>query len=184
MNKKEIISIINPENEIETAICSNDDFIDGCDYGKPRPGHNEGKVIYHIKEVLANVEKHAETEDERKALRLIAMVHDTFKHKVDRSKPKSGENHHGMIARRFAEKFIPADHDILQVIQRHDDAYNAWSKGDRDNDWTAAERRVDALIMGLIAEDIVELYKAFYYCDNNTGDKSQDCYYWFVEHIR
>jgi hypothetical protein len=183
MNKL-IEDIIQPENEVEKIIAKNPDFEEGALYGKARRGHPEGQVIYHIKEVLANVDKHAETEDERKALRLIAIVHDTFKHKVDRSKPKSGENHHGMIARRFAEKFIPADHDILQVIQRHDDAYNAWSKGDRDGDWTAAERRIDALIMGLIAEDILELYKAFYYCDNNTGDKSQDCYVWFIEHIK
>jgi hypothetical protein len=39
-------------------------------------------------------------------LRIIAIIHDTFKYKVDRSKPKEGENHHGMLARRFAEKFI------------------------------------------------------------------------------
>jgi hypothetical protein len=182
MNKL-IEDIIKPENQDERLIIEHPDFETGALYGKARRGHPEGQVIYHIKEVLANIDKHAETDEERSKLRLIAIIHDTFKHKVNRALPKSGENHHGMIARRFAEKFI-RDQAVLQVIQRHDDAYNAWSKGDRDGDWTAAERRVDALIMGLIAEDIVELYKAFYYCDNNTGDKSMDCYDWFIQHVR
>ncbi len=183
MNKI-IEDIIKPENEVEKSIASNPDFEEGALYGKIRRGHPEGQVIYHIKEVLTNIDQYAETEDERKALRLIAMVHDTFKHKVDRSMPKSGENHHGMIARRFTEKFIPADQDILQIIQRHDDAYNAWSKGDRDGDWTAAENRVIRLIDGLLMEGIVDLYAKFYRCDNETGDKTQKCYDWFLEHIR
>jgi len=183
MNKI-IEDIIKPENEVEKSITSNPNFEEGALYGKIRRGHPEGQVIYHIKEVLTNIDQYAETEDERKALRLIAMVHDTFKHKVDRSMPKSGENHHGMIARRFTEKFIPADQDILQIIQRHDDAYNAWSKSDRDGDWTTAENRVIRLIDGLLMEGIVDLYAKFYRCDNETGDKTQKCYDWFLEHIR
>jgi hypothetical protein len=182
MNKL-IEDIIKPEDQVERNIIGSPEFEAGALYGKPRNGHPEGQVIYHIKEVLANIDKHAETDDERRKLRLIAIFHDTFKHKVDRNKPKFGENHHGMIARRFAEQFIPYDKDVLQVIEHHDDAYNAWSMGDRKGNWSGAEDRIIRLIDSLVDADILELYKAFYYCDNNTGDKSQDCYVWFIENI-
>lgn len=36
MKNKEILDIIQPENEVELVICNNEDFIMGCDYGKPR----------------------------------------------------------------------------------------------------------------------------------------------------
>jgi hypothetical protein len=178
MNKL-IEDIIKPENQVERNIAGCPDFEEGALYGKARRGHPEGQVIYHIKEVLANVDKHAETDEEREKLRQIAILHDTFKHKVDRTKPKHGENHHGTIARRFAEDFI-TDKDVLEIIEHHDDAYNAWSKGDRDGDWGAAKRRAEKLIDALIFAEVLNLYMAFYFCDNNTGDKSQDCYYWFA----
>ena len=183
MNKL-IENIIKPENDIEIAICNNEDFIIGCDYGKPRPGHNEGKVIYHIKEVLSNVDKYC-NEANRSDLRLIAMIHDTFKHKVDRTKSKFGENHHGMIARRFAEKLIK-NNNILKIIELHDEAYNAWSKGNRKNDindWTAAIIRANNLIRLLLSDDILDLYLTFYRCDNETGDKTQECYVWFKKQL-
>ena|ERR1035437_1204217 len=180
MNKL-IENIIKPENDIEKKIIVNSDFIEGALYGEIRRGHPEGSIIYHIKEVLANVDKYC-NEANRSDLRLIAMLHDTFKHKVDRTKSKFGENHHGMIARRFAEKFIK-NNDLLKIIELHDEAYNAWSKGDRKNDWTGAIKRANDLIVGLLLEDILDLYLTFYRCDNETGDKAQDCYKWFEKQI-
>lgn len=179
MNKEEIKRIIKPENGIEEAIVADKDFIEGAMYGKPRSGHPEGQVIYHIKEVLANIDKFYDN-DLRYELRLIAIVHDTFKHKVNQNLPKSGENHHGMIARRFAEKYIN-DTYILDIIELHDEAYNAWSKGNRDGNWYKAKDRLRTLTNKLIAINALDLYTYFYHCDNATGDKSQDNYDWFVE---
>ena len=177
-----IKEIINPENGIETAICNDADFIKGVSYGKPRSGHPEGQVIYHIKEVLANIEKYYGDDTDRNDLRVIAIVHDTFKYKVDQNQPKAGENHHGMIARRFAEKF-PIHQDVLTVIQMHDDAYNAWSKGNRRDDWYGAKKRAGNLINALQIENCLELYVKFYKCDNATGDKSSENYDWFTNLI-
>jgi hypothetical protein len=176
MNKEEIKKIIKPENGIEEAIISDADFIEGAMYGKIRHGHPEGAVIYHIKEVLANINKFYGDDEDRSNLRLIAILHDTFKHKVDQTKPKVGENHHGMIARRFAERIRLIQSHVLTVIQFHDDAYNAWSAGGRHGDWYKAKRRADVLIGGLIAEGVIDLYAKFYRCDNATGDKTQDNY--------
>ena len=61
-------------------------------------------------------------------MRLIALTHDSFKHLVDRSKPRVGENHHGMIARRFTERYSD-DHEVLEIIELHDEAFNAWAMG-------------------------------------------------------
>ena len=55
--KTSIKQIIKPENGIEEAIIANPDFVTGVEYGKPRSGHPEGKVLYHIKEVLENIDK-------------------------------------------------------------------------------------------------------------------------------
>jgi hypothetical protein len=87
-----------------------------------------------------------------------------------------------MIARRFAEKFIK-NNDLLKIIELHDEAYNAWLKGDRKNDWTGAIKRANDLISKLLLEDILDLYLTFYRCDNETGDKTQECYVWFKKQI-
>ena len=179
MNKEDIKRIIKPENGIEEAICADADFIVGASYGKPRNGHPEGAVIYHIEEVLGNIDKFYKDDEDYDELRLIAILHDTFKNKVNQNLPKSGENHHGMIARRFAEKF-PIHQDVLTVIQYHDDAYNAWSAGGRHNDWYKAKKRATNLINALQVEYCLELYVKFYQCDNATGDKSQENYEWFI----
>lgn len=170
---------VNPENGIEVAICENDEFIKGSSYGKVRSGHPEGAVIYHIKEVLDNIDKYSDV-DNRSDLRLIAIVHDTFKYKVDNTKPKFGENHHGMIARRFAENYTK-DQGLLKIIELHDEGYNAWQKGDRKGDWYGAKKRANDLIKTLYKLDVLDLYLTFYKCDNQTGDKSQDNYVWFKE---
>lgn len=178
-----IRNIIKPENGIETAIVNDAAFIEGCSYGKSRKGHPEGQVIYHIEEVLANIDRYYCNDEDRSDLRLIAILHDTFKHKVNQNLPKTGENHHGMIARKFAEKFF-RKYKVLCIIQKHDDAYNAWQKGGRYGDWYQAERKANNLIQGLLIEGCLDLYVKFYRCDNNTGDKLQDCFEWFNDLIQ
>ena len=177
--KTTIKQIVKPENGIETAIVSDVDFIEGCSYGKPRSGHPEGKVIYHVKEVLENIDKFYADDYERTKLRLIALVHDTFKHKVDQKKPKTGANHHGTIARVFAQQFTH-DAGVLKIIEAHDEAYNSWGKGSRRGDWYSAERRAKKLISELLPLGCLGTYIKFYKCDNRTGDKEQDNYDWFV----
>lgn len=164
-------------NNIENKIYNDEEFKKGLSFGKPRPGHPEGQVMYHIEEVLENVEKYCD-DDNREALRLIAIIHDSFKHKVNYDKPRVGKNHHGYKARKFAQKYID-DGGILDIIQHHDEAYNAWSMGVRRGDWKGAKKRVRKLIE--LLGDNLELYTVFYRCDNETGDKTNECYNWFVD---
>jgi hypothetical protein len=166
-----------PESRLEAEIMRDPEWRRGVEWGDPRPGHPEGAVKYHLGEVLANVDRYAADGETRRRLRLIALTHDTFKHLVDRSRPRVGENHHGTIARRFIEPFIKDDTAVLDIIELHDEAYNAYLVGHRRGDWVKAEERARRLIERLGAN--LELYLTFYRCDNETGDKSVEPYDWF-----
>jgi len=182
MKEETLNQLFKPENGIETAIVGDAAFIEGCEYGKSRSGHPEGKVKFHVKEVLDNIDKFYGDDEDRRDLRLIALVHDTFKHKVDRNKPKTGDNHHGNIAKVFTENYI-SGRGLLYIIEKHDEAYNAWGKGARHGDWYKAETRANKLIRELVIEGTLDLYLKFYKCDNRTGDKEQDNYDWFCNLI-
>jgi len=171
----DIQTILRPETELEGRIISDDRFRVGCGYGKPRPGHPEGKVVFHIREVLENIDKYS-LPNNRTDLRLVGLIHDTFKYKVDRKIPKTGENHHGMIARRFAEEFFNISR-VLETIELHDEAYNSWKKGNRKSNWEGAEERAKRSVQRLSTD--IDFYLTFYRCDSETGDKSQESYNWF-----
>ncbi len=126
--------------------------------------------------MLANVDRAALDVDDRRRLRLIALVHDAFKHRVDPRRPRTGDNHHGRIARRFAARYLD-DAELLEIVELHDEAYNAWGKGRRSGDWAAAEERAERLIERLGRS--LPLYSRFYSADNATGSKSREPVEWF-----
>ena len=167
-----------PVSDLESRLVGDPDFLAGADFGKPRPGHPEGAVKWHIAEVLANVDRWYSESPLYSDLRLIALVHDTFKYRVDPDRQPSGDNHHGAYARRFAEKYLD-DPQLLLIIELHDEAYNSWQKGFFGGNWHAAEERAQRLIDRL--GDATELYLAFFRCDNATGDKKPDSLNWFSD---
>ena len=164
------------ENDLERRISADPAWQEGIEWGQPRPGHPEGRVKAHIAAVLENVDRFYNENSDRSKLRLIALVHDTFKHQVDINRTRSGDNHHAMRARRFAESYL-SDKSVLEVIELHDEAYNAWQKGNRDNNWDRAHQRASALIERL--GDNLPLYLAFYHCDNTIEGKQPDSLNWF-----
>ena len=140
----------------------------------PRPGHPEGQVVFHIRDVLNNVDRFIGQGGDRPRLRLIALVHDTFKYQVDRSSPRTVRKSHGYWACKFGERYL-IDPATLQVIELHDEAYRASRHKDRE----VAERRAEALIESL--GDNLGLFLRFYLCDSRTGDKSMGHYVWFKQ---
>ncbi len=172
------------ENDLERKITRDPEWIAGAEWGElieeRKETHPEGKIKYHIKEVLANVDKLKIDKETREKLRFIALVHDAFKYKVDITKQITGENHHAMLARRFAEKYIN-DSELLDIIELHDEAFNSWQKGNRDGKWDKAEARASKLVERI--KGIVQLYLLFYKCDNETGGKDQNCYLWFKKFV-
>lgn len=165
--------------DTERRIVADEEWQRGAAWGDPRPGHPEGAIVHHVTEVLSNVDRYAASPEERQRLRVVALTHDTFKHLVDISKPRVGDNHHGMIARRFTERYSQ-DHDVLEITELHDEAYNSYSQGVRNaGRWGDAEERATRLIDRL--GPALPMYRRFYRCDNATGTKAQDSLVWFED---
>lgn len=163
------------ETDLERRIAENREWQRGVAWGKPRRGHLEGAVMYHIADVLANIDRQQTTADERRDLRLIALIHDTFKYQVNEYKPKMGENHHAFIARKFAENYI-YDTALLEIIERHDEVYHCWRLGHYKGHWQLAEEHVDWLIKELGTS--FPLYIRFFFADSMTDSKNPEPMDW------
>ncbi len=166
------------ETELERTIAADSSWQQGVAWGKPRFGHLEGAVKFHIADVLANIERQHPPLEERHQLRLIALIHDTFKYRVNDLKPKMGNNHHAHIARIFAEKYLD-DSVLLDIIELHDEAYNSWRMGHYRNRWEHAEERVTNLINRLGPS--LPLYVHFFLADSQTDSKDKAPVLWFTQ---
>lgn len=185
-SRKEIIEqYIRPETELEKRIIADEDWIEGAFWGVPRPGHPEGKIIYHIGHVLANVEKVSEHFPEyREDLRLMSIIHDTFKYKEESVRPRTDWNkHHAVYARRFAKSFIKKPY-LLKLIELHDDAYYVWLgvRASRSPYIEQSQWRWQRLMDSLGSEHL-QLYYLFFLCDTLTGDKVLGPIPWFEKRL-
>jgi hypothetical protein len=116
-----------PETDLERALSEDPVLQEGLAWGKPRRGHPEGTVGAHVADLLATIEDWGETGRRREELRVLALVHDSLKKRVQNWRPKTGENHHAMRARRFAERYLD-DERLLATIELHDRPYDLWRK--------------------------------------------------------
>lgn len=217
-NLEETIRIIAPKTDLELQLIMNAEIREGLWWGNPRPGHPEGGVIKHVKHIFNNFLTLSEPDplhtvnkavivshsDIYFKLRLIALVHDTFKYQVDRFLSKSGENHHAMRARRFVEKNFPAFFDaaMCEVIELHDEAYNAYCKWKRDTKkpdiltnrgdapppsmrgaGDAGIHRAVKLIERLNESNSFDLFMLFYLCDTHIGDDDRPDLRWFMSFL-
>lgn len=164
------------ETDLERAITAHPRWQSGIEWGRPRHGHPEGSVKLHVVAVLSNIDRMFGDDRLRADLRLIALLHDSFKAEVDYGVSRTGENHHGVRARRFAESYI-ADENVLAVVELHDEAFNAWQCGNRDGRWEVADARARALLARI--GPARDLYLKFYRCDNETEGKDPACFEWF-----
>ena len=81
----------------------------------------------HVCDLVAELEKRGEQGERRTLLRFVVLVHDSMKYKVRDWLPKTGENHHAMRARRFAERYTD-DERLLSTIELHDRPYAIWRR--------------------------------------------------------
>lgn len=167
-------------SDLERRIASDPEWREGIEFGRPRPGHPEGQIKFHIAAVLDNVVRWYGDSPLEEKMRLIALIHDSFKHRVDPDVPRTGENHHAMRARRFAESYL-TDGSVLDIIELHDEAHNAWKSAGRDGDWEEAQSRAQVLLARL--GENLELYVAFYRCDNQVEGKSPEGFDWFQQFV-
>jgi hypothetical protein len=168
--------LLRPETDLEHALLGVPEFQIGMDWGEPRFGHPEGKVAYHIREVLDNIDQvtTVSTKD-RARLRIIAFAHDTFKYLEDRSSPRDWSRHHAAIAKEYMSDFT-SDQVILEIIGSHDDAYYAWLN-ERKNVENLRHKTLESLTSRL--DYCLQLFYLFFKCDSLTGDKTLAPVTWF-----
>lgn len=178
-----IENLLKPETPLEKAILRAPEFQAGLLWGKPRYGHPEGKIIFHIKEVFDNIDKVPTDPDTRSQLRLIALVHDTFKYAEDklRGRNRDWSKHHSILARKFMEAYTE-DIAVLDVVELHDEAYYCWRLKMLYNKVEEGNIRLDRFKARIDAN--IQLYYLFFKCDTKTGDKTQSPLYWFEKNIQ
>ncbi len=161
-----------PENEVELRLAHDAVLLEGLAWGKPRRGHPEGAVGAHVADLLRTVDSWAETGRRRAELRLISLVHDAMKGEVDQRLPRTGENHHAMRARRFAEAYTD-DERLLSTIELHDRPYGIWRK--TRNSPRAKRERLGAMLDRI---PDLGLFLSFVELDGSTEGKDPEPVEW------
>jgi hypothetical protein len=165
------------ETDVERRIAEDPEWREGIEWGTARLGHPEGAVKHHIADVLANVDRGATSPEDRRRLRLAALVHDSFKNRAPEGSARVGsEGHHGSHAARFLERFVD-DEQLLEVVRWHDEAFAAWLGLVKRGDRRRAEERAHALVDRL--GDALPLFLRFFRADNATEGKSPKSVEWF-----
>jgi hypothetical protein len=174
---EQLVPGFTPEGELEAAVARDPVLLEGLAWGKPRKGHPEGSVGEHVADLLQTVEEWNETAERRSDLRFLALVHDTLKYKVRDWLPKTGENHHAMRARRFAEGYTD-DERLLAAIELHDRPYAIWRRTRRGSD--RERRAVDGLVDRLPDPS---LFMRFVELDGSTEGKDPAPIEWLREEL-
>jgi hypothetical protein len=161
-----------PETGLERAVAADPRLLAGLAWGRPRRSHPEGSVANHVADLLATIERWGEAGARRADLRFMALVHDAFKHAVSPVRPKQGENHHAMRARRFAQDFT-SEERVLAVIELHDRPYSLWRRLRRTGRVSATD--VDRMIARI---PDLELFVRFVELDGSTEGKRPEPIEW------
>jgi hypothetical protein len=90
LTPQELYDILQPETSLEASFLEDEEFCRGLVWGVPRYGHPEGTIWRHILEVNENIDGMDITSEERRLLRIVNWVHDTFKHIEDKGNPAIG----------------------------------------------------------------------------------------------
>lgn len=178
-----MVEKIRPETRLEQRLLLDPELQEGLFWGKPRRGHPEGEVLNHIEEVLQNVDQISYSDKFREALRLITILHDSFKYKEEQTRPRRNwAMHHAVLARQFAERYTQ-DALILDVIESHDDAYYAWCSLHYEQNPLKSSYWLNRLEQRLKGKEAWQLFYLFFKCDTCTGDKTLAPLRWFEEEI-
>ena len=163
--------LLAPETDTEKKLLDDEKFVEGLHWGVPRFGHPEGKVLFHIREVLNNIDRCDVTDEERRKLRLVAFVHDTFKFQECKTAGPSRDwsKHHAALAENYIKQFT-TEEDIITITALHDEAFYAWKLTELENNNEAGDRRLNNLLAK--TKGFEQLYYTFFVCDTTTGDKN------------
>jgi len=161
------------ENALEQRLAVDLVMVEGLGWGKPRRGHPEGAIGVHVSHLLDTIDEWGEQGARRAELRFIALVHDTLKGSVKEWLPRTGENHHAMRARRFAENFT-SDERLLATIELHDRPYAIWKRMRRTGD-----PQQDAVAGMIERVPDLRLFMRFMEIDGSSEGKDPEPVRWF-----
>ncbi len=182
MTEEKIRALLQLETEIERQLLDFPEIIQGMNWGIPRFGHPEGKVVYHVLEIFNNLDsiRPPLSVQDRQTLRIVTLLHDAFKYVEDKTDPRDWSKHHSALAADFAQNVF-SDSVIVDILRRHDDAYYCWKLFALQNQPEQAFKRLDWLMdkVGYC----LQLYYTFFVCDTDTGDKTQAPVKWFEQNI-
>lgn len=179
-NDIDFVAELQPETTLEHLLLQQEAFVQGLLWGKPRYGHPEGQIYKHVQEVFQNINKIDIHPEDRNRLRLITLVHDTFKYKEHKGTPRDWSRHHSILARKFLEKFCE-DQIVLEITELHDEAYYCWRAKHLYQKPMKGAKRLKQLLNRL--GENLQLYYLFFKCDTMTGDKNQAPLNWFESSI-
>ncbi len=183
ITKQQIEAILQPRTDLEKYILAQPALRKGLLWGEPRYGHPEGMVLNHIPEIFHNIENlmPAITPETVAKLRILALIHDSFKYAEDKSTPRDWSKHHGILARQFATPFLE-DTELLEILELHDEAYYCWRSVCLQFRVEEGERRWQWLMQRI--EPYLQLYYLFFKCDTRTGDKTQAPVKWVEQRLK
>ena len=167
--------------EIVARILADPTYQKNIDYGRPRPGHPEGKVRFHIADLEANLERLRQrgiSEEEYWKLKFLIHVHDTFKAEAKKNVPFVHPRSHATLARQFAARFTD-DKDLLNMIQYHDQNYYLWLDFLRNG---SLDRGAFQTLLDTIQD--WDLFLMFTIIDGRTAGKDKNKLGWFIEEVR
>lgn len=156
-------------------------YLKNIEYGKPRPGHPEGKVKYHIAELEENLEflrPRGISEEQYWKLKFLIHVHDTFKADAVPNSAILHPNSHATLARKFASEFTN-DIDLLNMIQYHDVNFALWKQFSGTGFYDMA--RFSTLLETIMDWD---LFLMFLILDGSTKGKDPAKTRWFINEVR
>jgi hypothetical protein len=157
---------IEPETDLERRLLEDDELRAGLMWGTPRFGHPEGRVQAHVASMLVTIDPR---DPMRADLRVLALIHDSFKRNVRPAEPWSKDNDHAVLARRFAEGYI-TDERLLATLELHDEPY--WI-------WRSSPEPEEALQRLLSAIPDLALFARFVELDAASEGKDQTFLWWF-----
>jgi HD domain len=166
-----------PETELERRLAADPVLAEGLAWGKPRSGHPEGRVAEHVADLVRTLDTWGEPEPRRAELRFMALVHDALKYKVQHWRPRTGENHHAMRARRLAERYT-GDERLLAAIELHDRPYAIWRRFKRSG--RPPEEALDEMLARVPDP---ALFLRFVELDGSTDGKDPEPVRWLTGQV-
>jgi hypothetical protein len=155
-----------PESPLEQNLLEDPELQRGWAWGTPRHGHPEGAVGHHVATMLERIPP---DDPLRSDLRLLTLLHDTFKVHAREGLPYSPDTDHAQMAARFAERH-GCSRRIADTLALHDAPYWVWHRrgGDRDLLERVLSRAPDR-----------ELLRRFVELDAATPGKDPEFLEWF-----